>query len=282
MARYSPDDSGKSFLAQTGQHFEVSEDQDYIIRKIQRLREILTENGFSPDNLIAVGWNMSLSCRNFLNDSCYRGAYIVRTLISCSEVSNLISHLGITDLLYEHFSPTLQLFGGFGLLSKDGMRKPAYYAFEFMNRLGDLLVSKGTNYIITKDSRGRFFIVCHNCGNLTSDYYDKFHDEADYRDVASLTAQEPLDFILKISGLTSQRYLTKKYSVGENSGSVLDEWMRLGYIESIGRDEIDYLSSISVPRQQSEAIRIQKDTLSVSIHLTANEIQLIQVLPMQD
>lgn len=282
LTNFKPDTTGKSSMTQSGKHFELSDDPVYVSKKIEQLQNTLTQFGYSPDLLSVVGWNMSLSCRNYLNDSCYRGAYIIKTLISCLGKVNIMSHEGITDLLYEHYSPTLQLFGSYGLLSKSGIRKPAYYAFDFMNRLGNNLISSGPNYIITKGSHSRICIVCHNCGSLPADYYGKYRDDADYKSVSLLTKQDPLSLNFQLSGLQNNKYLVKMFSVDEDHGSVLNEWIKLGYNEVVGRDEIDYLSSICVPRQWSEIKNIQKDILSLSCQLSSNEIRLIQVLPMND
>lgn len=266
----------------SGRYFSTSSDEEYISKKVDQLKSALINTGYSPDLLIVIGWTMSLSCRNYLNDSGYRGAFLVKNMISCLDKVEIMSHEGITDLVYEHFSPTLQLFGGYGLLTKDGLKKPAYYAFDFMNRLGNLLIDKGPNYIVTRDTHGRIFIVCHNCGRLTSEYYSRYDDNVSYNIANSLTISAPLSFLLKVKNVPAGQFLVKKLIVSEDNGSVLGEWIKLGYIEDLGREDIDYLASISVPRQQSEAINTQDNAITVRIDMTTNEIQFIQILPIKE
>ena len=71
----------------------------------------------------------------------------------------------------------------------------------------------------------------------------------------------------------------KKFFVNNKSGSVLDEWLRLKYIESIDRNDIEYLKSITVPRQQSEALTNYDGTITIQTELQPNEFQLIQIHP---
>jgi len=265
-----------------GRYFSTSPDQGYIPDKIDQLKTALASTGFSPDMLIVIGWTMSLSSRNYLNDSSYKGAFLVRNLISCFDKVRIMAHQGITDLVYEHFSPTLQLFGSYGLLSKDGIKKPAFYAFDFMNRLGNFLIDKGTNHIVTKDAHGRIFIVCHNCGMLSSEYYSKYDDDVGYDIVKSLSVQAQLNFSLKINNVPNGHFLMKKFVIGADNGSILSEWIKLGYIEDLGRDDIDYLSSISVPRQQSEKLFSQDETLTVKINMATDEFQFIQIHPVKE
>ncbi|MGI6038664.1 MAG: GH39 family glycosyl hydrolase [Eubacteriales bacterium] len=276
---YHPEPQNPDIPSNEVQHYDFSKDSKYLPKKINELQNILEIHGYPPDKLFVVGWTMSLSCRNYLNDSTFRGAYIIKNLLSSFGQVTTLAHNGVSDLLYEHFFPTLQLFGGYGLLSKDGLKKPAYYAFDFMNRLGNHLVDVGEHYIITSDGRDGVYIVCHNCGTLTPEYYNDFHDDADYTSVSSLTTSEALSLTLRIGGVSSQRYLMKKFFVNNKSGSVLDEWLRLKYIESIDRNDIEYLKSITVPRQQSEALTNYDGTITIQTELQPNEFQLIQIHP---
>src|ERR1019366_8685814 len=43
-----------------------------------------------------------------------------------------------TDIFEENGPRMTPFHGGFGLLNYQGIRKPAYYAFQFLNRLGPL------------------------------------------------------------------------------------------------------------------------------------------------
>ncbi len=40
--------------------------------------------------------------------------------------------------------------------------KPVYYAFDFLNRMGEFLLMRTENILITTDGKNDFWILCHN------------------------------------------------------------------------------------------------------------------------
>jgi xylan 1,4-beta-xylosidase len=40
--------------------------------------------------------------------------------------------------------------GGFGLINKDGLKKPGYFAYYLLSKLGKEIIEQGEDYIVTK------------------------------------------------------------------------------------------------------------------------------------
>ena len=76
-----------------------------------------------------------------------------------------------SDRMSEHYDSNELLFGGRGVLSKDGILKPAGFAFEFLNRLYPYFVGKGENYLISSNGHGSYGMICHNMRKLSYNYY---------------------------------------------------------------------------------------------------------------
>ena len=113
--------------------------------------------------LYVTEWDVTLSCRNFLNESCYRAVYLLKNLVACMENVELMSCSGSLDMQCEYFDSALPLNGGFGLLTKNGIKKPAFYAFTFLNRMGKYLLAKGEHYLVTADSYSGYAIILFHC-----------------------------------------------------------------------------------------------------------------------
>ena len=111
--------------------------------------------------LYITEWNNTISNRNFLNDSCFRATYLVRLLSNFGEEADMIGIMSGTDWVSSYMDATGIANGGIGLLTRDTIRKPAYYAFEFLNHLGENVLSKGENYILTKCHNGDLYILCY-------------------------------------------------------------------------------------------------------------------------
>jgi xylan 1,4-beta-xylosidase len=66
-----------------------------------------------------------------------------------------MSYWTFTDIFEENGPPPSPFHGGFGLLNFQGLRKPSFYAYQFLNQLGDSeLISNDLDSWICRSSRG--------------------------------------------------------------------------------------------------------------------------------
>ena len=112
-----------------------SRDNEYVIHKINQLKELLVKLEMDEIKLFITEWNFTASFRNYLNDCCFSGAYIIKNILDIYGEVNDIAHFAVTDRTQQDYSSNELLFGGAGILSKDGILKPSGYAYEFLNRL---------------------------------------------------------------------------------------------------------------------------------------------------
>ena len=75
--------------------------------------------------------NLTISDRNLINDSCFKGAYILKNYIDLIDRVEGMSYFVGSDRVSEYYDTEELLFGGTGLLTKDGIQKPAMFAFHF-------------------------------------------------------------------------------------------------------------------------------------------------------
>ena len=57
-------------------------------------------------------------------------------MIECFEKTNALPHSVPLDLCYINGMKDKVLFGGDGLITKQGLRKPSYYAYSFLQKAG--------------------------------------------------------------------------------------------------------------------------------------------------
>ena len=263
-------------LIEDGQYRKMrfSRDESYISKKLVLIRAIMEKHGFGHVPLYISRWNLSLSCRSLINDSSYKAAYIVKTLIESMDHTEALVYYGGTDLQYDYFDSFETLIGGYGLLSKDGIRKPSLYALQFMNQLGPHLLQKGENYVVTSDLRDNYYIVCHNIGKLNMEYFYRYEHEADYR---ILPGEEALGLEISLEGARPGAYKLSRQFINQEIGGLLEEWMRLGSPEVLSREELNYLKGTCIPRQDSQRLETHGGRLLVRTSLAQNEVQLLKV-----
>jgi len=82
-------------------------------------------------------WSTSSNPRDELHDDSYAAAYITYTLLNMGTVVDGYSYWTFSDIFEENYFPSKPFQGGFGLMTIQGIPKPAYRAYELLHRLGD-------------------------------------------------------------------------------------------------------------------------------------------------
>src|SRR6185437_166453 len=91
-------------------------------------------------------WSTSSNPRDHLHDEPFAAAFAVNILMSVCRIVDAYSFWTFSDVVDENYMPSRPFQGGFGLLSIEGVPKPAYRAFELLHHLGtDELPVHGTH-----------------------------------------------------------------------------------------------------------------------------------------
>lgn len=258
---------------------KTSMDRDFLKNYISKAKELLAQAEFSVNEFHISEWNSTISNRNYLNDSCYKGAYLIKNIIDNFESIDLLGYWFATDLTADYYDSTRLLNGGSGLLTKDGIRKPAYYAFDFLNRLGNNLIEKGKNYIVTTGDYNEWEIVCHNYKFLSYEYFINSEDEVMINKLYRYYEDQNISEIeMILDKMNPGVYDIKTYSINTHYGSVQDEWIRMSCPNYLTLEEIEYLKRICVPRIGIQRMNVEGSQLRFSTRLEPNEIQYIKII----
>ena len=65
--------------------------------------------------------------RNYLNDSCFRSAYLTAKTVELWGMTDMTAVMGGTDWVSNYIDTNKVLNGGVGILTKDTIGKPAFY-----------------------------------------------------------------------------------------------------------------------------------------------------------
>lgn len=87
-------------------------------------------------------WSSSLNPRDKMHDEPYAACFIVKTIMEAQGlVVDCYSYWTFSDIFEENYFPSEPFQGGFGLLTINGIAKPAYRAYELLHNLGDQALS---------------------------------------------------------------------------------------------------------------------------------------------
>jgi len=256
-----------------------STDSKFVQNQLIMAKQVLEEINFSVQEIHVTEWNLTVSQRNTMNDSCFKGAYVMKNIIESIGRANIMGYWIGSDSFGDFYDSSALLNGGGGLISKDGIRKPAFYAFNFLNHMGEFLLRKDDNCIVTSNGHYDYFIACHNYKHFNYQYYMKSEDDIDIsKQHRFFIDNEKIKLSFQINNVKNGTYRLITHSINNEHGSAQDEWMRMEFYEHMNQKEIDYLKKSCIPRIFMHTCVAKEGVLNLETILEPNEIQLLQIV----
>lgn len=255
-----------------------STDDDFFLHNINSVKEQIAEAKMDDIKLYITEWNFTASVRNYLNDSCFGGAYIIKNILDLYGQLDEVAHYLGTDRTQQYYDTNELLFGGAGILTKDGILKPSGFAFDFLNRLYPYYVGHGENYLISTDQHDSYGIVCHNQKGLSYNYYFTKEDELEKEHLwRYFENRDELELSLKLKDMSEGTYQIKVYRINEKNGSVISIWGELDYEKGLSRNDIKYFRRVCEPKLTIQKMKTEQNEMNLNIKLIANEIAFIRI-----
>ena len=253
-------------------------DNEFLLHKIQTMKKLAGKAGMGEVKFYITEWNLSISDRNYINDSCFKGAYVIKNILDAyGKIDELDYFLG-SDHVAEYFDSNALLSGSMGLLSKDNILKPAGFAYDSLKRLYPHYIGHGENYLISTNRHHAYGIICHNQKPLNYNYYFTDENQIDREHIWKyFDDKDKLELHFTLNRVERGEYQMKVYRVNEKSGSILDIWAELGYEKELSRDDIKYFRRVCEPKLTMQKCETEKDVLKFAVSLEANEIVFIKL-----
>lgn len=253
-------------------------DNECVKHRVTKEKHLIAQAGMNEIPLYITEWNLTASARNAMNDSCFKGAYILKNILDIYGEIDDMAYWSGSDRLSEYFDSNELLYGGPGLMTKDGILKPAGFAYEFMKRLYAYYIGKGENYLITTDGHDSYGIICHNQKPLGYNYYFTKEDEIEREHLWKyFENRDELSLDLELQDVKNGSYQLKFYRINVQNGSVSKIWEDTGYEVELSRNDIKYFRRVCEPRLNIQKYEVKNHVLKLSISMQANEITFVRV-----
>lgn len=260
------------------QKYEKLAERNFLKYQIENVNMILKECGFSGKYYV-TDWNNSLANRNFIQDSCYRGTFILKNVLENYENVDEMGIFYASDIINLYYDADCVLNGSGGILSKDGGFKPAYYAYKFLNDMGRSLIKKGENYLITKNSDRDFQILCFNNKNLGPNYYLAKEDVYKPQELHKLFQNhDNLHLLITLSHLPKKhKFVIREKCINQQNGSLLDKWLEMGGAKALIAEDIEYLKKMAIPTVKVQTVSVIDGKIILDILLMPHEMRWISI-----
>jgi xylan 1,4-beta-xylosidase len=216
-------------------------------------------------------WSTSYSPRDPVHDSYVSAAYILSKLKGTEGYADSMSYWTFTDIFEEPGPVPNPFHGGFGLMNFQGLRKPSFYAYQFLNRLGYTeLTSSDTASWVCKTSRGVQVLFWNFTPPNTSESNQKFY-------VQDNPAKDAGRLGVSVKGLPAGNYVQRIYRVGYQINDVYADYLKLGSPQNLSRAQVTELSQKNDGRavSTSRVMINAKTSFQFEVPMRENDVYLL-------
>ena len=267
------------YLDETGTHgTALSRNPDSIWGDVKRVRREIAESAMPDLQLYFTEWSSSYTPADPFHDSYLSAAYILDKLKNCGDAAQGMSYWTFTDI-FEESGPRWEAFhGGFGLMNYQDIKKPAYYAYQFLNQLGPTeLKDTDPSSWICKDNSGGVQALIWDFTNIfprTNMINQVFYKH-------DLPSQPKNKVTLKFSHLAKGKYTVEIYKIGYRLNDAYDTYRDLGAPAQLTKAQVaEIKSKNSCAPVEVHTIKIGRDgKCAQQFDLRENDVVLVLLKP---
>lgn len=252
--------------------------KNYIEDTIDKFVAITQRNTLFENRIFITEFNFNPDPRDLLNDTCFKAPFLVKNILDNYDKVEGMAYWGFSDIFDEISTNATMFHGGIGLITKSGLKKPIYYAYQLLNKLGDTVVEKGDNFVATKKNDGSVQIIAYNYCDFIGEKTKCSTPEVTFYDRYNVFSNEfdNISFVLK--GLDG-KYTKKIYRVNRDNGSVFDEYIKIGAPKRLNSDDLNYLNRKAIYEYKVDYIDIDGSYV-INENLSPHEVLMIEIISM--
>lgn len=222
-------------------------------------------------------WSTSYSPRDPVHDAYFAAPYILEQFKHAEQGIASMSYWVFTDIFEEAGPPTTPFHGGFGLLNLEGIRKPAYFAYQFMARLGPTeLKNADAASWVCRDDRGGAQILLWD---LTRPADKTVPNQAVFRKLQA--AKSKGDVRVSLTGVPPGNYRLALWQVGFERNDAYSTYLRMGAPAQLTRAQEEILRSAATGNPDwTRDIKIDAEgRFEETLPLRENDVLLLTLMP---
>jgi xylan 1,4-beta-xylosidase len=186
-------------------------------------------------------WSSSYTPADPLHDSYHEAAYILEKLKQVGNAAQSMSYWVFTDIFEEPGPRHIPFHGGFGLLTIQGINKPAFYAYQFLNKLGPTeLLNTDARSWVTKNARGDVQMLLWD---YTYTLPDSTNNQQYY--IKDLPAKPKGEVSINFSSLPAGTYTLTMYKVGYRANDAHTGYIDMGRPNQLNKQQVEKLKGMS-------------------------------------
>ena len=262
------------FLDENGKEdTKLSPSPDAIVGDIRTVRQQISASKFPDLPLYFTEWSTSYNPRDLVHDSYISAAYILSKLKASQGLLQGMSYWTYTDLFEEPGPPPSPFHGGFGLLNREGIRKPAYFAYKYLHALqGNEIPVQDSQVFAATDGQRISALIWD-----LQQSQQKVSNRSFYsRIVPSMRAPSVK---LRFSNLTAGSYRLNVHRTGFRANDAYSAYISMGAPKDLSPAQLDQLRTLTRDLPETDrVVRIGKGgSCRLALSMRSNDVVLVSL-----
>jgi xylan 1,4-beta-xylosidase len=253
----------------------LSTDEMAVASDVLKNRKEIAASSMPKLDLHYTEWSSSYTPSDPTHDSYHQAAYILRKLKQTAGAVQSMSYWVFTDI-FEEPGPRFEAFhGGFGLMNTQGIKKPAYFAYQFLNQLGEReLKNADRDSTATLDDKDNAQVLLWD---YTHTLPDKINNQQYF--IKDLPPKAKGSVKVALRGLKPGAYTMTVSQVGYKQNDAFTAYIGMGSPKQLTRPQVAALKATATGKPaRQQAVTVGRDgAFSTTLPLRENDVYLLQL-----
>ena len=217
----------------------LSADADAIVGDVRRVRAQIEASHLPGIPLFFTEWSTSYNPRDKVHDSYMSAAYVLNKLRRTRGLAQSMSYWTYTDLFEEPGPPDAPFHGGFGLMTREGVRKPVWFAYKYLAALqGREIPSRDMDCLATTEG-GKTQVLIWDWRAPAQTVSNRSYFGKPQPAQAAGTVE------LRLTGLAPGRYRVQQRRTGYHANDAHTAYLEMGSPKQLDAKQLAQLQTLS-------------------------------------
>jgi xylan 1,4-beta-xylosidase len=240
-----------------------------LLDQFAQPRQLLAGTDLADRPVHITEFNSSYRPDNPIHDTALQAAYLAPVVAAGGDLVDSFSYWTFCDVFEEVGVPTTLFHGGFGLLTHRQVKKPVYHLYAFFARLGEVVLARGEDHLVTRDGAGRVAVLAWAPVDVTG------RDPVD---------RHPLRLSVPVAGPAA--FLLRS-RVDEQRGNAWAAWCEMGRPAAPRPGQLDMLREAAEPVREHSRVPVAgqvggEGQVDLELTLSRHEVTLVELTPIAD
>jgi len=252
-------------------------------RDLTALKDIVTRSAYPEAKIHITEWSTSPSSRDFTHDTLHAATYVAKAILDSVGLVDSLSYWTFTDIFEELGAGDKPFHGGFGMINFQGIPKPVFNVYRFLNALGDVCVARQDGCIVTRNAATGAVsaLAYHYPMELTKKAPGSFRAFPRGTSEAAVAHCGEMELQLKLTGLTPGTQVCVE-TMDATHGNSVTAWLEMGAPDSPSQEQV-LKSKEAATALRHEVFQVRSDgKFELKRLLPPCAVMLLRMLPAND